>query len=345
MTSAANLFESQPMPDPKPARVFIAEMKPNERFCGLFCIANAQLAATRNGDPYLACLLSDRSGRVPARRWQMPAEDFKRLPTDGFVYAEGRTQPFKGELQLIIDIIDPATPNSDELLDLLPTTKHDIAQMFAEVTRLLATLEHPAMRALAEAYLADEMLMDQFRTAPAAQMMHHAFLGGLLEHTLNLMKLADLVCPLYPRINRDLVLLGLFLHDLGKTRELTYDAGFGYTDRGHLIGHIVDGAIMLHDKAQQVMREKAMRFPSNAITVLQHIILSHHGVPEFGAAKIPATPEAILVSQLDNLDAKLAIAIDAARPDRAADTDLGGQFTEKQWALGNVRLFRDDPLA
>ncbi len=338
------------MPDNKPARQFIAEMKPNERFSGLFCIVNAQLAATRNGDPYLACLLSDKSGRVPARKWQMPPEEFKRLPTDGFVYAEGRTQPFKGELQLIVDIIDPAEPTSAELQDLLPTTKFDIGQMFAEVTQRLGTLSHPAMKALAEAYLSDEMLMDQFRTAPAAQMMHHAYLGGLLEHTLNLMRLSDVVCPLYPKISRDLVLMGLFLHDLGKTRELSYDAGFGYTDRGQLIGHIVDGAIMLHDKSQQVMREKAMRFPANAITILQHIILSHHGVPEFGAAKIPATPEALLVSMLDNLDAKMAIALDAARPDRAAggggggESDLGGNFTEKQWALGSVRLFRGDPL-
>ncbi len=344
MSSPANLFESQTMPE-KPARQFIAEMKPNERFSGLFCIANAQLAATRNGDPYLACLLSDKSGRVPARKWQMPEEEFRRLPTDGFVYAEGRTQPFKGELQLIVDIIDPASPNTDELRDLLPTTRHDIGQMFAEVTRLLGTLGHPAMRALAEAYLADEMLMDQFRTAPAAQNMHHAYLGGLLEHTLNLMRLADLVCPLYPRISRDLVMLGLFLHDLGKTRELSYDAGFGYTDRGQLIGHIVDGAIMLHDKAQQVMREQALRFPPNSVTVLQHIILSHHGLPEYGAAKVPSTPEALLVSQLDNLDAKMAMALDAARPERAGASDLGGNFTEKQWALGGTRLFRPDPLA
>src|SRR6185295_1367847 len=114
---------------------------------------------------------------------------------------------------------------------------------------------------------------------PAAQSMHHAYVGGLLEHTLNLLKLADRVCPLYPKINRDLVMMGLFLHDLGKTRELSYDAAFGYTDRGELIGHIVEGAIMLHDKAQQLMREQGMRLPAGALMVLQHIIVSHHGVP------------------------------------------------------------------
>jgi 3'-5' exoribonuclease len=189
------------------------------------------------------------------------------------------------------------------------------------------------------------MLMGQFKQAPAAKMMHHAYLGGLLEHTLNLVKLANVVCPLYPKISRDLVVVGLFLHDLGKTREISFEGAFTYTDRGELIGHIVDGAIMLHDKVQQVMRTSGVRLPKNAISVLQHIILSHHGQPEFGAAKIPATPEAILVAMLDNLDAKTTIAVTAARPNRAKATDLGGNFTEKQWALEQVRLFRPDPLA
>jgi 3'-5' exoribonuclease len=174
--------------------------------------------------------------------------------------------------------------------------------------------------------------------------MHHAYLGGLCEHTLNLMKLTAAVCPLYPKINQDLVMMGLFLHDLGKTRELVYDRGFAYSDRGELIGHIVEGAIMLHDKAQQMMRESGQRLPAGALTVLQHIILSHHGIPEYGAAKIPSTPEAIFVSMLDNLDAKTAIALDAARPDRASGMDLGGNFTERQWAL-DTKLYKPDPLA
>ena len=174
--------------------------------------------------------------------------------------------------------------------------------------------------------------------------MHHAYLGGLLEHTLTLMKLANVVCPLYPKINRDLVLMGLFLHDLGKTRELVYDRAFSYSDRGELIGHIVEGALMLQEKTHTLMREHGIRLPAGALTVLQHIILSHHGIPEYGAAKIPATPEAILVSMLDNVDAKTTMALAAARPDRASTFDSGGNFTEKQWAL-DTKLFRPDVLA
>ncbi|MCB1281950.1 MAG: HD domain-containing protein, partial [Salinibacterium sp.] len=137
---------------------------------------------------------------------------------------------------------------------------------------------------------------------------------------------------------------GLFLHDLGKTRELVYDKTFSYSERGELIGHIVEGALMLHDKAQQLMVNEGVRLPRGMLTVLQHIILSHHGIPEYGAAKIPATPEAILVSMLDNLDAKTTIALEAARPDELPEFDLGGNFTEKLWSL-DTKLFRVYPLA
>ena len=222
-------------------RTTIAELKPNERFEGIYSIANAQLAVTKNGDPYLACLLGDKTQQVPARRWQMPPEEFKHLPTEGFVYAEGRTQPFKGELQMIIDRVEKHDPTPEEIRELLPCSQFDPKEMFAEVRGILDTLEHPAIKALAQVYLDDEPLMEMFRAAPAAKMMHHAYIGGLLEHTLNLMRLAVLVCPLYPKINRDIVLIGLFLHDLGKTRELSWNGGFSYTDRGELVGHIVGG--------------------------------------------------------------------------------------------------------
>lgn len=326
-------------------RVQIAEMRPSERVEGPFSIANAQLGRTRQDKPFLKCLLGDKTGQAPGRMWSVDEATFRRLPTDGFVWVEGESQAYQGELQIIIHMIEPLDPSADQLRELLPASKRDPMEMFAEVVELLNTLEHDAVRALAEVYLADEHLMDAFRSAPAAQRMHHAYLGGLVEHTLSLMNLAAAVCPLYPKVNRDLVLFGLFLHDLGKTRELVYDRGFGYSDRGQLIGHIVDGAIMLHDKHQQLIADKGVRLPAGALTVLQHIILSHHGQPEYGAARIPSTPEAILVHMLDNIDAKMEISTQATRPDRAAAMDLGGNFTEKQWALEGVRLFKPDPLA
>jgi 3'-5' exoribonuclease len=337
------MFASRTPSSPGSRKDFIRELGPNQRFEGCFAITNAQLGVTKKGDPYLKCLLGDKTGELPARKWSISEEHFATLPTDGFVYAEGQTQPYQGELQLIVDVIDPIEPTAEQLGDLLPTSARPAEEMFAELLATLETVEHPAMRALVSAYLADEMLMSQFKQAPAAKSMHHAYIGGLLEHTLGLCKLASAVCPFYPKVNRDLVLVGLFLHDLGKTRELRWDRGFGYTDRGELVGHIVEGAIMLHDKAQQVMRDSGVRLPKHLLTVLQHIILSHHGIPEYGAAKIPATPEAILVSILDNLDAKTTIALAAAKRGEEG-ANLGGNFTERQWAL-DTKLFRPDPLA
>ena len=324
-------------------RRFINQLGPNERIEGAFAISNAQLGKTRQDKPYLRCLISDKTGELPGRMWSIDEATFRRLPTEGFVWIEGETQPYQGELQLILHQIDPVEPSPEQLTELLPTTDNDVPARFAEVVGYLGELEHPAMRALAETYLADDFLMQQFRTAPAAKSMHHAYLGGLLEHTVNLMRLARLVCPLYPKINQDLVVFGLFIHDLGKTRELIYDRTFGYSDRGELVGHIVEGAFMLRDKVHETMTRTGQRLPAGAALVLEHIVLSHHGIPEYGAAKVPATPEAILVSVLDNLDAKLTIALSAARPDRPS-LDLGGNFTQKQWAL-DTKLFRPDPLA
>ncbi|GJQ28491.1 MAG: hypothetical protein HBSAPP03_03750 [Phycisphaerae bacterium] len=329
-----------------PARLLIADLgEPPQTLSGAYAIINKQLGTTRESRKYfLKCLIGDKTGQITARMWTIDESTYSALPTDGFVRLEGQTQSYQGEVQLIINRIEPIDLSPEEIRELLPASARPPAEMFAELTAILATLKHPAMLALAKAYLGDEFLMDQFRQAPAAKSMHHAYLGGLLEHTLTLLKLADVVCPLYPKINRDIVLMGLFLHDLAKTRELVYDRAFSYSDRGELIGHIVDGAIMLHDKAQHVMREQGVRIPGPAMLVLQHIIISHHGQPEFGAAKIPSTPEAILVSQLDNLDAKTTMALAAARPDRASNGNAGGHFTEKQWAL-DTKIFKPDPLA
>ncbi|MCB9845414.1 MAG: HD domain-containing protein [Phycisphaeraceae bacterium] len=332
------------MPNTAPRRL-ISQLGPSERIEGPFTISNAQMGRTRQDKPYLRCLLRDRTGELPGRMWTIEEAVFRALPTNGFVWIQGETQPYQGELQIIIHTIDPLEPTAEQLADLLPVSRYPIAEMFSALDGIMRSLTHPAMRALAETYLADEHLMEALRRSPAAKSMHHAYIGGLLQHTLQLLRLAEAMLPLYPRLNRDIVLMGLFLHDLGKTRELACDGPFEYTDRGELIGHIVEGAIMLHDKAQQMMAQTGTRLPHGALTVLQHIIVSHHGEPEFGAAKKPSTPEALFIAQLDNLDAKTEMALDATRPQgEEAPLDLGGNFTQKQWAL-DTKLYKPDPLA
>jgi 3'-5' exoribonuclease len=183
--------------------------------------------------------------------------------------------------------------------------------------------------------------MERFRRAPAAMSLHHAYIGGLLEHTLSLLRLGNAFCPLYPKLNRDIVLMGLLLHDLGKCMELTWESGFGYSDDGQLVGHIARGVIWLQRKAEDC-RAMGADIPEAVLMVLHHIILSHHGKPEFGALKLPSTPEAIAVSLLDNTDAKLQMALAGARADEGPAGPMGGNFTEKIWAL-ETRLYKPDP--
>ncbi len=325
-------------------RVYIKDLGPNQWIEGMFAVQNAQLGLTRAGKPYLKCLIADKTGRLSARMWNANEELVNALPTDGFVRIEGQTQPYQGQLQVIVQHIEKAKPTDEELTHLLPVTENDVEQMFAELSAIVRTVQSPAIRALAEAYLQDTKLMDAFKQAPAGITLHHAFLGGLLEHTLGLLRLADRMLPLFADLNRDIIVLGLFIHDLGKCAELTWREGFAYTDDGQLIGHITRGAMWLEKKAE-LCGEAGHDIPRPALMVLQHIILSHHGRPEFGAAKLPATPEALFVSLLDNLEAKMQMAIEPTRRTEISDDDLNGHFTDKVWALDNVRLYRPDPLA
>jgi len=312
---------------------------------GVYSIVNPQLGQTRNGKPFLKCLLRDASGELPCRMWSCDEATFARIAHAGFVRVRGNTETYNGGLQVILQTVDPAEPNPDELARLLPTSRNDLDGMFAAVQALLRSMRHPGMRALADTYLEDEKLMRLFCRAPAATSLHHAYIGGLLEHTLQLMRLADAMLPLYPDLNRDLVLMGLFLHDLGKTTELEWERGFNYTVDGNLVGHVVRGAIWLQGKSLALRQRGGEDLPGDAVRALMHIIVSHHGALEFGAAKLPATPEAIFVAMLDNLDAKTAMAIANARRE---DYDRPGaeppaDFTEKLWAL-ETRIYRPDPL-
>jgi 3'-5' exoribonuclease len=334
---------TQPPPRPAPTnqRVFIREMPAAHFVEGVFAIQNCQLGQTKGGKPFIKCLLADRTGRAPGRMWNATEELFSILPTDGFVYIQGQTQPYQGEMQIIIQQIERCTPSGTDLLDLLPCTQYDTEEMFAELSAILGTLEHPAIHALAQLYLDDMELMEKFKRAPAAMSLHHAFIGGLLEHTLSLLRLANAVLPLYPLLNRDIVLMGLFIHDLRKCRELTWETGFGYSDDGQLVGHIARGVMWLQRKAEDCAA-LGNPVPGPVLMVLHHMILSHHGKVEFGALKVPSTPEAILVSLLDNVDAKVHMAILAGRGESNKAAEVGGNFTEKLWAL-ETRIYRPDP--
>jgi len=322
-------------------RIYINQLEASQFIEGVFAVQNCQLGQTRTGKPFIKCLLGDKTGRTPGRMWNANEQLFNTLPTNGFVKIAGQTQPYQGELQIIINEIAAHDATDGELAELLPTTPHSVDKMFTEVVNYLQSIENENLKALAERYLEDGVLMEAFCQAPAAQTLHHAYLGGLLEHTVSLLRLADKVHPLYEKVNRDLVILGLFLHDLGKCSELTWREGFGYSDDGQLVGHVARGALWLEDKAN-ACAEMDIKIPRALLASLHHIIISHHGEAQYGALKVPATPEAIMINHLDNLDAKLTMALSATRDEATAGAKLNGDFTEKVWALG-TRLYRPDP--
>ena len=320
----------------------VAEMIGQGFVHGVYSLVNPQIGTTRNGEPFLKCLLRDATGEAIGRMWRFDPATMADITSTGFVRIEGSQEMYQEKLQIKIGEIWSHDPSPEELTNLLPSSRKNIDEMFAEVTAMIHSLEHPAAKALGAAYLDDAKLMEDFRVAPAAMQIHHAWIGGLLEHTLQLMKLADAMLPNYPRLNRDIILFSLFIHDIGKVEELCWDRGFEYTREGNLIGHIARGAMWLEDKAKTAEANLGEPLPDGFITVLQHIVLSHHGLLEHGAVKIPATPEAIFVSQLDNLDAHTQTALDNARP--WIKTAVGDEaFTERLWSL-NTKLYRRDPL-
>lgn len=321
----------------------LRDLRPQVYLDGVYTLVNPQVGTTRNQKPYFKGLLRDATGEVAVRMWTFDPENLGDVSRTGFVWISGQAQEYGGHVQVIAEVLRAVEVATDELTRLLPTTLGDIDAMFAEVAAILRSMRHPALVALAEQYLTNEALVKGFKHAPAAVSVHHAWIGGLLEHTLQLMRLADVMLPRYPQLNRDLVLMGLFLHDLGKTVELEWERGFTYTTDGNLIGHAVRGAIWLQAFAGASARASGLRVPPEALRVLQHIVISHHGALEFGAAKLPSTPEAIFVAMLDNLDARTAIALAAADRARGDAQQPGHEFTDKIWAL-DTRIYRPDPL-
>ena len=317
----------------------VADMTPGTRVDGVYAILNPQVSASRSGKPFLKCIIRDASGRVNARMWSIDDPILETLGRAAFVAVSGSCENFNDQIQLKIERIEPAEVDAEELRRLLPTSRRDPEAMLADVRTLMGTISHPAVKGLIDAYLGDSSFVTRFTQAPAAISVHHAYLGGLIEHTLQLLTAANVILPQYPDLDRDIVLAGLLLHDSGKVLEFDLER-FEYTRRGNLLGHLMDGVVMMETYAAKAQLAGSPVLPADAKLAIQHIIASHHNRPEFGAIKQPATPEAIFCSRLDDLDAATQIAIEAA--DRSSVT---GDFTEQIHALDGVRIYRRPPLA
>ena len=320
-------------------RVYLCDCAPGDFIEDVFVVSGKQFSAASNGTHFIKALVSDRTSQVNARMWKATRDLFNLMPEAGFIRLRGKLENYQNNIQLIIEQIWPPKDGTFEVADLLPHTEKDITTMCGKLCELLGSIQNRHLSALVQAYVDDERLMADFCRAPAAQSFHHAFIGGLLEHTLNAIEVAHAIVGFYPGLNRDLVLAGIFLHDIAKTWELSYDSAFGYTDGGQLVGHIVKSAMWVEHKARQAQELLGgERIPQDLIDVLQHIIISHHGVPEFGAVKVPATPEASAVHHIENMDAKLMTALAATRGPRK---DGEGNWTDYIKSFGG-RLYRPD---
>jgi 3'-5' exoribonuclease len=316
-------------------RIAISQLHDGDYLDQSFILSDKQLGTTSTNKIYIKADCGDATGRINLRLWNAPRDMYDKLPTSGYVHVKGRVENYQGHLQLVADSIVPITDYSKiDISELIRSTQRSVPQMFARVKEILATVRDADLKALLQCYLDDAELMKLFTIAPAAAAMHHAWIGGLLEHTHDLLELATLICPRYADIDQDLVLTGLFLHDLAKTRELTYTVGFDYSDAGKLVGHIVMGVVWLNQKAATLATQRGTPIRKELLTVLEHILLSHHGVPEFGSPIVPKTPEAILINLIDNLDAKTRMALDAVNAPCEDST-----WTEYQRAF-ETKLYR-----
>lgn len=281
-------------------KTYIEDIRERDPINSVFLVRDKNIAMAKNGKPYMNLKLMDRSGEVDGRIWDRVDELNTQFDRDDFVHIKGKANLFMGKMQFIISAIERIDEHQVDLGDFLPVSANDPQQMFAELQEMIANIADSDYRRLLEAFSADEEFVRLYLKAPAAKSMHHVYLGGLLEHSLCVARLAQDVSARYARINRDLLVCSALLHDIGKVAELRYARSFDYTDAGKLIGHIVMGVEMLEEKIRV-----CPDFPEQKTMLLKHMLLSHHGQYEYGSPKRPKTLEAVVLNFVDDMDAKI----------------------------------------
>lgn len=287
------------------SRRYVCEFKHQEPVNQVFLAGEKILRPNRNGNLYLQVSLCDRTGSIPAMLWNADQMLYQSFNAGDYVHVEGVAQLYQGQLQILAKRLRKVEPADVNEADFRPVSSADVERLMGRLSEMLRGLNDLHLQSLAECFLMDEQLMAGLALAPAATKHHHAYYGGLLKHTVNLMELALRTAELYPQLDRDLLLMGAFLHDLGKVEELTFERGLGYSDEGQLIGHIVLGVELLDRKLAEVEKLVGEPLPTETVLRLKHLILSHHGEYTFGSPKLPMTLEALALALLDCFDAKL----------------------------------------
>ncbi|MBV5319206.1 MAG: HD domain-containing protein [Desulfobulbaceae bacterium] len=281
-------------------KIFVGQLIAGQQLHDIFLVSRKTLAETKTGKPYLALGLMDKTGEIEARLWENAHQFAAQAEEGSFVLVQAIAKPFRDQLQLGISSLQRVAEDTVQLGDYMPTSARPPAEMAAELDAVIAGIGNPAIQALIQAIFQGETLA-RFQRAPAAKKMHHAYIGGLIEHTLSIVGMAEKTAAHYPLLDRDLLIAGALLHDIAKIEEFDFARPpFGYTDRGRLVGHLVLGVEMVRKAAESVAE-----LTTDQVDQLMHIILSHHGQFAYGSPVLPMTPEAILLHHLDDMDAKM----------------------------------------
>jgi 3'-5' exoribonuclease len=294
-----------------------------------FVVVSKQIKPKKSGEPYLALTLGDRSGQLEAKMWDNVEEVLNAFEQDDFLKVKGLVNKYKNRFQLTIHKLRKLGESEIEFSDYLPKTTGNIDELWQTLAGFVASFQNAHLRSLVQAFMSDPEIAAAYRNAPAAKTLHHAYIGGLLDHVVSLFRSCDLVSRNYPQVNRDLLLTGVFLHDIGKIHELSYNRSFSYTTRGQLLGHMVIELEMLQAKLALVPD-----FPVELKTLLEHLIISHHGQYEFGSPKLPMFPEALLLHYMDDLDSKM----EAMRAHFEREAELESPWTSYNASLGRPLL-------
>ncbi|NBX93562.1 MAG: HD domain-containing protein [Proteobacteria bacterium] len=287
-------------PAPITKVLFVRDLQPKDTVRSSFLVKSKEILQNKAGKAYLAMILADKTGEIDCRVWN-DAEGLSQEFQEGDVIAVGgKLGVFQNKSQLALDHISPLAPHEYRLEDYLPQAPEDLDRLYLELVQIFSGLENSWVKQLGLALLQDPEIAERYRICPAAKTIHHAFIGGLLCHSLQLIKLVDAVLPFYPFLNRDLLVFGAAFHDFGKIYELRYEGKVGYTDEGRLVGHIAIGLTLIDRKIQTLKG-----FPKDLENHLKHLILSHHGKLEHGSPKVPHTLEAEVLHWLDHMDSRI----------------------------------------
>ncbi|HKW56110.1 MAG TPA: OB-fold nucleic acid binding domain-containing protein [Candidatus Acidoferrum sp.] len=304
---------------------FVSDLNSEQNITTFFVVCEKEIRNTREGKSYLRLELGDRTGTIEARMWDQFETAAKEFARDDVVKVQARVEIYRNRPQLALLQLRRARPEEVDLTDFLPHTKEDVDKLWTQLLDYANSISDPPLKTLVSAILGDPAVAVRYRRAPAAKVMHHAYLGGLLEHVVSLCGMAKQAAAHYPELNLDLLLTAAILHDVGKLDELCYDRAIAYTADGQLLGHIV----MELETVTKAM-DRIEGFPPRLKTVVQHLLISHHGEYEFGSPKLPMIREALVFHYLDDLDSKLA----AVRAALARDSG------DEEWSAHSAALGR-----